>query len=115
MVYVAAMSDSQRVIRRQPIIKEFGPNIQHIYGVENIVAYIISRIPYTPVDKYYTRTLKAQCCRRKLYTLGRKKMNASPAKYIECSKRTSKTSEEYKLKTNCIINCLSTWLIQART
>ena len=42
MVYAATLSKSQRVIRWRIIIKEFGPSIQHVAGVENIVAYTLS-------------------------------------------------------------------------
>ena len=38
MVNAATLSESQRVMRWQLIIKEFGPIIQHIAGVYNIVA-----------------------------------------------------------------------------
>ena len=51
MVYVATLSESQRVTRWRLIIKEFGPNIQHIYGVDNIVADTLSRLIYTPREK----------------------------------------------------------------
>ena len=34
MVYAATWSESQRVMRWQPILEKFGPNIQHISGVE---------------------------------------------------------------------------------
>ena len=33
------MIESQRLMRWRLIIGEFGPNIQHIAGVDNIVAY----------------------------------------------------------------------------
>ena len=45
MVYAATLSESKRVMRWQLTIKEFGPNIQHISGVENIVAGVPSRFP----------------------------------------------------------------------
>ena len=45
LVYAATLSESKRVMRWQLIIKEFGPNIQHISGVENIVAGVPSRFP----------------------------------------------------------------------
>ena len=36
---------------------------------------MISRFPYTPVDKYNTSTVKAQCCVNKIFTPGRDKNN----------------------------------------
>ena len=44
------------------IIKEFGPNIQHIAVVDNIVDDSLSRLQSTLVDKYQPSTSKAQCC-----------------------------------------------------
>ena len=52
LVYAATLSESQRVIRWQIILEEFGPNIQHIAGVDNIVADTLSIFPSTPSDKY---------------------------------------------------------------
>ena len=45
LVYAATMSESQRVMRWRLILEEFGPNIQHIAGVDNIVADTLSRHP----------------------------------------------------------------------
>ena len=52
LVYAATLSESQRAILWRLIIVEFGPNIQHIYGVDNIVSDTISRFPSTPSNKY---------------------------------------------------------------
>ena len=60
LVYVATLSESQRVMRWILILKEFGPNIQHISVVENIVAYVISRLPSAYVKNYNTITSKSQ-------------------------------------------------------
>ena len=46
MVYAATLSESQRLIRWQLILEEFGPNIQNIAGVDNIVSDVLSRLPY---------------------------------------------------------------------
>ena len=51
MVYAATLSESQRVIRWKPILEEFGPNIQHIYGVEKIIADTIRILPSTSIYK----------------------------------------------------------------
>jgi hypothetical protein len=45
LVYAATVSESQRVMRWRLILEEFGPNIQHIAGVDNIVADMLSRLP----------------------------------------------------------------------
>ena len=41
LVYVATISDSQRVMHWRRIIKYFRPNIKNIYGGDNIVAYTL--------------------------------------------------------------------------
>ena len=58
MVYAATLSESQRVMRLQIIIKEFEPNIQQLAGVDNIVADTIIRLPYISVNKCETTTMK---------------------------------------------------------
>ena len=57
------------------IIKEFGPNIQHIYEFDNILNDTLSRLPYKLVEKYETITSKDQCCANKLFTIGREEDN----------------------------------------
>ena len=52
IVYVTTLSESKRVMRWKLIIEEFGPNIHHIAGVDNILADMLIRFPYTSVDKY---------------------------------------------------------------
>ena len=59
LVYAASLSESQRVMRWRPIIGEFGPNIQHISGVEKIIDDTISRLPYKSINKYNPITMKA--------------------------------------------------------
>ena len=51
----------------QLIFEEFGPNIQNISGVDNIVADKLSRLPSTPIEKYEPCTRKAQCRANKLF------------------------------------------------
>jgi hypothetical protein len=36
LVYAALVSESQRVMRWRLILEEFGPNIQHIAGIDNV-------------------------------------------------------------------------------
>ena len=52
MVYATTMSESQRVVLWQLILKEFGPNIQHVTGFDSIIAYKLSKFPYTSAYKY---------------------------------------------------------------
>ena len=71
LVYAATLSESQRVMRWRLIFEEFGPNIQHISGVDNIVSDTIIRLPSTPSDKYKTCTRKAQCRANELFSMNR--------------------------------------------
>ena len=61
MVYVATMSESQRVMCWQLILKEFGPNIQNIARVDYMVSDTLSRLLYEPNDQEYTRNIRDQC------------------------------------------------------
>ena len=71
MLYAATLSEYQRVMLWRLIIKEFGPNIQHIAGVYNIVSDTISRFPSMSSDKYDPCTSKAQCRANDIFALGR--------------------------------------------
>ena len=51
LVYAATLSESQRVMRWRLILKEFGPNIQNISGVDNIIDDTLSIFPYIPLNK----------------------------------------------------------------
>jgi uncharacterized protein YlaN (UPF0358 family) len=50
-VHVATMSQSQRVMRWRLILEEFGPDIRHISGEDNVVADAISRLPTATQDQ----------------------------------------------------------------
>ena len=58
LVYFAALSESQIVMLWKIILEVFGPNIQYISGVDNIVADKFSRFTYKPVDNYKPVTMK---------------------------------------------------------
>ena len=51
LVHAATISQSQRVMRWRMILEEFGPDIRHISGEDNIVADAISRLPTTKIDQ----------------------------------------------------------------
>ena len=78
LVYAATLSESQRVMRWRLILEEFGPNIQHIAGVDNIVANTLSRLPSTPSDNNYPCTRKAQCRANYLFAIVREENNDNP-------------------------------------
>ena len=71
LVYAATLSEYQRVVCWRLIIKEFGPNIQYIAGVDNIVSVTLSRLPSTISNKYKPFTGKAQCRADELFELVR--------------------------------------------
>ena len=58
LVYAATLSESQRVIRWQLILEDFGPNIQHIAGFDNIVDDTLIRLSSNPRNKYEMCTRK---------------------------------------------------------
>ena len=56
-------------MRWRLIIEEFGLNIQHIYGVDNIVSDTLSRLPSASIDNYEPRTMKSQCRADELFAI----------------------------------------------
>ena len=62
-------------MRCRIILEDFGPNIQHIYGVDNIVANTLSRFPSTTSDKYKPCTRKYQHCANELFSIVRVENN----------------------------------------
>ena len=75
LVYAATLSEYQRVMHWRLILEEFGPNIQHIAGVDNIVADTLSRLPSTTSDKYEPCKRKSRCRANELFTIGRVENN----------------------------------------
>ena len=75
LVYAANLREYQRAMLWRIIHTYFGPNIQHIAGVDKIVSDMLSRLPYTPIDKYEPCTGKDQCRASGLFTLGRVENN----------------------------------------
>ena len=52
LVYAATLSESQLVMCWLLILEEFGTTIHHIYGVYNIVADALIKLPSTSIYKY---------------------------------------------------------------
>ena len=48
LLYAANLSESQRVMRWKIMFEKFGPHIQHIYGVDNLVSNMPSRFSSMP-------------------------------------------------------------------
>ena len=51
LVHAATVSESQRVMRWRLLLEEYGPDIRHIKGVDNVVADAISRLPMANDDE----------------------------------------------------------------
>ena len=62
-------------MRWKIIIKDFGPNIQYIAGVDNILADMLSILPSTRIENYESCTSKVKCCANELFTIGRVENN----------------------------------------
>ena len=62
-------------MRWRLIIEEFGTNIQHIAGIDNIWSDMISRLLSTSVNKYESSTSMSQCCASKLLEIGKGENN----------------------------------------
>ena len=58
-------------MRWRLIIEDFGPNIQHIYGVDNIVSDMLIRLTYASADTYDPSTVNAQCHTKELLAISR--------------------------------------------
>ena len=54
LIYTFNQNETQQVKQWIIIPKELGPNIQRIYGVENIVSDMLIRIHYTKLDQEET-------------------------------------------------------------
>ena len=69
LVYAANRGEAQRVTGWRLIPEYFDPNIQHIAGVDKILANMLSRFPSAHFNKYEPRKKKAQCCVNKLFVI----------------------------------------------
>ena len=61
MVYIVTMNESQRVIFCILILKQFGPNIQHIAEDDKTVPGILSSMPPVLKPQEYLSNIRYQC------------------------------------------------------
>ena len=66
------VSESQRVMRWMLILKEFGPNIQHIAGIYNVVADMLGQLPSANSDQDELEPGYAQCHTNDFFVIGAK-------------------------------------------
>jgi hypothetical protein len=69
LVYAATVSESQRVMRWRLILEEFGPNIQHIAGIDNVVVDMLSCVPSANSDQDELEPSTAQCHANKIFAI----------------------------------------------
>ena len=109
LVHAATVSESQRVMRWRLLLEEFGPDIRHIAGVENIVADAISRLPMTQNnDRVEVSTSELHCRMNELFLRERDETNdngfpldlsvVQQMQQIELRKRKSKLKAQLKDK-----------------
>jgi hypothetical protein len=63
------VSESQRVMRWRLILEEFGPNIQHITGINNVVADMLSHVPLANYDQDELEPSNAQHHVKEIFAL----------------------------------------------
>ena len=77
------VSELQRVTRWRLLLEEYGPDIRHIKGVENVVADAISRLPMANNDE--PSTDKVQSHMNELFNIGnRNNDNGFLSTYLMC-------------------------------
>ena len=70
LVYAAMGSESQRVMRwRIILLEEFGPNIQHKTGIDNVVANMLSHVPSANCELDEVEPSNAQCHVKELFAI----------------------------------------------
>ena len=71
MSYAITLSESKQLMFWRLILEEFGPNIQSIARFDNIVANLLSTLPYKSINRYGTSASKVLCRANKLFIIGR--------------------------------------------
>jgi hypothetical protein len=92
LVYAATVSESQKVMRWRLILEEFGPNIQHIAGLDNVVADMLSCVPSANCDRDELEPSNAQHHAKELFALEVNKptMMVFPSHSSRCSMSNKK-------------------------
>ena len=67
ILYSTILSEFQRLMYWILILKKFGPNIQHISGVDNIMEHPLRIFQYTTNNDEESNTSQSQCFAKKLY------------------------------------------------
>ena len=70
MIYVATLSEPQRVMLWRLILDKFGPNIQHRAVVDNIVSDTLSRLSSLLSNSYEPCTRKSEYHTNELFAIG---------------------------------------------
>ena len=104
-------------MRWQLILKEFGPNIQHIAGVDNIIADMLNRFPYASIDKYESRTIIAQCRAKELFAISRVENNKDcfPLNILNLKREQQKEPRDRNSKLSTYIFVSEIWLRHANS
>ena len=102
LVYAATLSESQRVMRWRLILEEFGPNIQHIAGVDNTVADTLSRLPSANNDESIPSTSQGSRHAKELFAINATTTSGFPLNLSLVQEEQNKelSQEGSKLKTN---------------
>jgi hypothetical protein len=102
LVYAATLSESQRVMRWRLILEEFGPNIQHIAGVDNTVADTLSRLPSANRDEQTQSTDRESRHANELFAINEPSADAFPLTLalVQAEQNKEKTDRKSDLSTN---------------
>ena len=68
LVHAATQSESQILMHWQLLLKNFGSNIHHIYGVDNIVADMLIRFLSTNINQYDPSTSRTLLLATKIFS-----------------------------------------------
>jgi hypothetical protein len=102
LVYAATLSESQRVMRWRLILEEFGSNIQHIAGVDNTVADMLSRLPSANCDEQTPSTDRESRHANELFAINETNADVFPLTLllVQAEQNKEKTNNKSDLSTN---------------